>query len=343
MQSDSTIIPGMPADGLSDVSLTPSAPECTATPPQSFSGVAVGGPALLPVPPSPENIVDLELNIRIGFNTFSLTTVESVAYVIKALFSDGVGLILRPLGGRGIGIYKIQLTTPIECVSFMTAKFHRESKDGTPSEPILIPITVPPPRHPRGYPMGRRQGTLITIVNSASDVHRSLPNSLFDDGMQEQGEVVKPTELQKLRETYLFNGNRYLLIDPAGKGNIPAAISATDPLTNLTHQFYLRYKGQSWFCRRCDDRYVGPCVSLQTFNAAKDVRAKEEIVTKIASDSNLRCAEQVGLCASTPFRCGLCGDIIGRRMIFRIIFGSTPSTTTLSIPRAVAYWRHSLD
>ena len=75
-------------------------------------------PALLPVPPSPANIVDLELNLWIGFNAFTLTTVESMAYIIMALFSDDDGLILRPLCGRWIGIYKIQLTKPIASPSW---------------------------------------------------------------------------------------------------------------------------------------------------------------------------------------------------------------------------------
>ena len=99
MQSNSTITPGVPADGWSGVPLTPSAPEGTVPPPHSSSGVAARGPALLSVPPSPANIADLELNLRIGFNPFNLLTVESVAYVIKALFRDDDGLILRPLGG----------------------------------------------------------------------------------------------------------------------------------------------------------------------------------------------------------------------------------------------------
>ena len=52
---------------------------------------------------------------------------------------------------------------------------------------------------------------------------------------------------------------------------------------------------QKWFCRRCDERHVGPCKALQAFYEAKDRRSKETINIKIASDSTLRCAEQVGL------------------------------------------------
>ena len=40
---------------------------------------------------------------------------------------------------------------------------------------------------------------------------------------------------------------------------------------------------------------MGPCIALQAFYEAKDRRAKEKINIKIASDSTLRCADQVGL------------------------------------------------
>ena len=61
--------------------------------------------------------------------------------------------------------------------------------------------------------------------------HRTLPNSLFDEVIQEHGEVVKSTELQKLRGTSLLNGNRYCVIDPTAKGTIPDWISVTNPVT----------------------------------------------------------------------------------------------------------------
>ena len=261
--------------------------------PLKFSTVVARVPDNADLSPR-KSYTDLELNLRMEFNPFNLPTIESVAYVIKGLFPEDDGLILRPLGERGIGIYKIQLTKSVDDLSELRARFFKESKDGKPSEQVLIPLTLQTPKGPRGN-SDRRQGTLITIVNSATGAHRTLPNSLFDEVIQEHGEVVKPTELQKLRGTSLLNGNRYCVVDPTGKGTIPDSISVTNPVTKLTSQFYLRYKGQSWFYRRCDARHVGPCEALQKFYAAKEERAKEKITMKIASDSNLRCAEQVGL------------------------------------------------
>ena len=177
----------------------------------------------------------------------------------------------------------------------MTAKFSITSADGKIAEPVHIRLTVPAPKYNRSNNIERRQGTLVTIVRGAIGTHRAIPNSVFDKTLEEHGEIIKPTELQKLRGTSVLNGNRYCVIDTTNKGTIPDFLSLTDPTTKETVQFHLRYKGQSWFCRRCDERHVGPCKTLQAFYEAKDKRAKEKINIKIASDSTLRCAEQVGL------------------------------------------------
>ena len=81
-----------------------------------------------------KSYTDLELNLRVAFNPFNLPTIESVAYVMKGLFPEDDRLILRPLGRRGIGIYKIQLTKSVDDLSELRARFFKESKDGKPSE-----------------------------------------------------------------------------------------------------------------------------------------------------------------------------------------------------------------
>ena len=70
-----------------------------------------------------KSYTDLELNLRVAFNPFNLPTIESVAYVIKGLFPEDDGLIQRPLGGRGIGIYKVQLAKPVDDLSDLRAIF----------------------------------------------------------------------------------------------------------------------------------------------------------------------------------------------------------------------------
>ena len=134
--------------------------------PLKFSTVVARVPEDADLSPR-KSYTDLELNLRVGFNPFNLPTIESVAYVIKRLYPEDDGLILRPLGGRGIGIYKVQLTKPVNDLSDLRAKFFKESKDGKPSEQVLIPLTLQTQKGPRGN-TDRRQGTLITIVNSAT-------------------------------------------------------------------------------------------------------------------------------------------------------------------------------
>ena len=57
------------ANGMDGCPYNAPAPEDTVPPSQSFFGVVMRGPALLPKPPSPPaNIIDLELNLRVGFN-----------------------------------------------------------------------------------------------------------------------------------------------------------------------------------------------------------------------------------------------------------------------------------
>ena len=264
------------------------------TPSMTFSGVA-GWPPVHIQPPSMSSYTNLELNLRAVFNPFNLPSLESVAYAIKNVFPEDDGLILHPLGGWGIGIYRIQLTNPVKDLSDLTAKFPIMSADGKITEPVYIRLIVPAPKYNRSNNIERRQGTLVTIVRGAIGTHRAIPNSVFDKTLEEHGEIIKPTELQKLRGTSVLNGNSYCVIDTTNKGTIPDSLSLTDPTTKETVQFHLRYKGQSWFCRRCDERHVGPCKALQAFYEANDRRAKEKINIKIASDSTLRCAEQVGL------------------------------------------------
>ena len=164
----------------------------------TFSGVA-GRPPVHIQPPSMPSFTNLELNLRAVFNPFNLPSVESVAYAIKNVFPEDDGLILHPLGRRGIGIYRIQLTNPVKDLSDLTAEFSIMSADGKITEPVYIRLTVPAHKYNRSNNIERRQGTLVTIVRGAIGTHRAIPNSIFDKTLEEHGEIIKLTELQKLR------------------------------------------------------------------------------------------------------------------------------------------------
>ena len=81
-------------------------------------------------------------------------------------------------------------------------------------------------------------------------------------------------------------------------------IMVLSPATQHKVMAHLRYKGQTWFCRRCEVNHVGPCPFLQVFYAAKYERSKHQIDLKVVSDSSLRLAEQVGLRADVQCMSG---------------------------------------
>ena len=170
------------------------------TPSMTFSGVA-GRPPVHIQPPSMPAYTNLELNLRAVFNPFNLPSVESVAYAVKNVFPEDDGLILHPLGGEGNWDLQNPINQPVRDLSDLTAKFSIRSAEGEIEEPVYIRLTVSAPKYNRSNNIERRQGTLVTIVSGAIGTHRAIPNSVFDKTLEEHGEIIKPTELQKLRGT----------------------------------------------------------------------------------------------------------------------------------------------
>ena len=105
------------------------------------------------------------------------------------------------------------------------------------------------------------------------------------------------TALQNHNGTQCLNGNRYCVRDPGGKGTLPGTISVQNPTTSNIIQFYTRYKGQEWYCRRCDALHTGGDPVIKESRRLQEEQENEVIKTKIASDSTLRHAHQLGLSA----------------------------------------------
>ena len=122
----------------------------------------------------------------------------------------------------------------------------------------------------------------------------------FDKEITKYGEVVKPTVHQYHKGTQMLNGNRFCVVD-VGKTPVPSTITILSLQMQKKVKVNTRYKGQKWWCRRCQGEHIGPCESVQSFYAAKDARAKEKIHVKVLSDSTLRRAEQIGLRADILF------------------------------------------
>ena len=233
--------------------------------------VAVEGTASPPAPPtnitatavassSRKNITEVGLSLRAHFTPFSLPPIEEVVAALHNTFPNEPGMIVQQLRGRGQGLFKVTLTSPIEDVAPYKATFTRHEED------IEIPITVQP--EPSSGYRGQKTGTLVTLVGASSGPLATVQNDTFDKAMAVFGTVVKPTQHQNHRGTNTLNGNRYCVVDTKEKV-IPGSIMVLSPATQQKVTVHLRYKGQTWFCRRCEVNHVGPCPFLQAFLRCK--------------------------------------------------------------------------
>ena len=249
------------------------------------------------VPVHPKQMMSdtLVLDLTHDFSPFNLPLLEEIICQVKEVFPDDTGLTLQTLKGRGTGLYRIILSTPIGDLTDSNVTFRRKDKSGEDKN-ITVTLThfVPDPSR-SSMPMPRRDGVLVTIVNARVGAARPMANSLFDDVLKEHGVIVKPTEFQLYKGTPMFNGNRYAVIAPENRGTIPGTISVFNTVLNRTMQFFIRYKGQQWHCRRCDELHCGPCPELAEFYEAKKARERITVPTKIIADSSLRRADAVGL------------------------------------------------
>ena len=71
----------------------------------------------------------------------------------------------------------------------------------------------------------RRDGILLTIQHATLGLNTTIPYAAFDDVLQEHGRLVKMMAFQNHKESQCLNGNRYCVLDPAGKGTLPNQIS----------------------------------------------------------------------------------------------------------------------
>ena len=121
----------------------------------------------------------------------------------------------------------------------------------------------------------RWPGTLVTSVQATL---AGVKNEAFDAAMGASGEVVKPTHPQNICGQKGMNGKRYCVVD-LGDKTIPGT-KVLDIRTQKMIPIHLRYKGQQWWCRRCDADHFGQCKYLKKFYATRDRWAAEQIQGK---------------------------------------------------------------
>ena len=231
---------------------------------------------------------DLFLNLRTAFTPFELPTVEQVIQAITTAFAGDERLTVLPYQGSGLGLYRVVLSRPVADPTSQVEWFPG-STDASIS--IAFKENQTASREARS---DRRPSTFVTFVQATLGALAGVKNKAFDMAMGAFGEVVKPTQPRNIRGQKVMNGNRYCVVDP-GDNTIPDTIKVLDINTQKMVPVHLRYKGQQWWCRRCDAYHIGPCEYLKKFYAARDAQKAEQIRTKVVSDSTLRLAETVGL------------------------------------------------
>ena len=205
---------------------------------------------------------------------FQIPQLEKIISAVIELFSDDLAETLLPLWGRGLGVYKRILTMPLAMPLPFVLEFQVPVGRKTETTTKKILLVVPPGREDGNNFRDRREGILFTIQHAALGLNRMIPNAAFDDVLQEHGRIVKMTAFQNHEGSQCLNSNRYCVLDPAGKGTLPSQISVKNPTTGKIQQleksnnwknpttgkiiqFYTQYKGQEWYCRRCNRMQVG--------------------------------------------------------------------------------------
>ena len=147
-----------------------------------------------------------------------------------------------------------------------------------------------------------RKGLLLTFKDAGKRFLQHISNDEFDRILQnEMGlELLKLTELQRIPETDVFNGNRYAVVRiPEKMEKITDTIPIRDTRSDKIYQIQIRFRGKKWFCARCTKEHTEACPVLKAFYEAKDRRKvmedNGEIAMKIISDSTLRNASSTGL------------------------------------------------
>ena len=153
-----------------------------------------------------------------------------------------------------------------------------------------------------GRSNSRDNQLLLTFYKAATRDYRYLKMEQFDNAIQKDlGFILeKPTERQKIKDTPIYNGNRYCVIrKPDNLAAIPHFFPLEDPVTKKIHRISISYNGQLFNCGRCGEQHGRRCPLLEGFYAAKEERERMEmnnqIKTKIISDSTLRHADQLGI------------------------------------------------
>ena len=253
-----------------------------------------------------------QIDIRPYFNGNQAPSFEKILKSVRKAYPEDPALRLRPLTGKGQGIFNI-ISTSLNIKEHVNFQRKKRFEDG--EETVSIPI-----KSPGLHRSERQEGLLVTIVDADMVDSHSIPGRDFDAVFKEYGQILKATQQQKYRESDVMNGNRFVVLDRNEK-ELP------DRITVAEKSFLIKYRGKKWFCSSCQATHVGPCPYLTELYATMDLKKKMTIDHHIWADSTLRHTEQSGLKAKVTCMTGATAGQLATAVEEDPDFGSTTTCT----------------
>ena len=142
----------------------------------------------------------------------------------------------------------------------------------------------------------------VTIRDSMDDEFWQVTNEEMTDFFSRYGTIVKAVHYEV--QSGIYTGHRTFQIRLKGQTEIPrwcqvVIPSETDPETNKAEgELNIRYRGQPWFCKRCETHHKGGCpIVMRERKERKERREerKKNIRTNMIGTSNMRWIDEDSL------------------------------------------------
>lgn len=192
------------------------------------------------------------LNFRDQFSIFHMPTFEQIASKMDiALNKDR--FTLKPMRFRNEGKFVVY------------CQVHQEDPP-----PLKFEVNG-------RFNEGKQEITVTILDCFDTPADRTIVNKLFDDQFEKISFTLeKATVMQVHQNRTTLNGNHFCVLDTQIVNKIPNSISFFD--TNMGRQvkFQCRFRGQTWFCHRCNADHTSQCKQLKNFYERRDERTKQK-------------------------------------------------------------------
>ena len=205
------------------------------------------------------------LNLKDYMQIRDLPTREKVILELdKVLINNRFTLISHRNHLQGCYTIRSDIEHDVDNMSPLT--FQRSIRFSENKEIIQVPLTPL-----KSAPTPRKEGTLVTVINSAQTPEQNeIDNKLFDQAFQRLGfAIAKPCLYQFEKDRQHFNDNRYVVLDTKDTNKIPKSVSLTHPRTKKPVSFWIRFKDQTYLCNRCGVDHSSQCPWLKAWYEEK--------------------------------------------------------------------------